>query len=189
MPEAHENVTRLLGLWREGDREALQKLISVVEGTLRRIAGRYFLNERNNHTLQPTELVGELYLRLVGSRPVEVENRLQFFRLSARIMRNILVDHARRKSAGKRGGEITRVPMQEALAFSANVSDTLIVLDELLNELQELSPRQYEVFEVAYFGGLNQQEIARALDISVSTVKRDLRVARAWIRQQLQNRQ
>jgi len=157
----------------------------VVYNELRRLAQRYMRNERPNHTLQPTALVHEAYLRLVGQRAVSWQGRAHFFGVAAQLMRRVLVDHARAQHAEKRGGNESRVELDEALAPSKEKTVELLALDEALNRLAKRDPRQARIVEMRFFGGLSEEETARVLDVSTRTVKRDWTVARAWLYNQV----
>jgi RNA polymerase sigma factor (TIGR02999 family) len=178
-------VTDLLLAWREGDRAALDRLMPLVHGELRRIAQNRLRGERPNHTLQPTALVNEAYLRLVDLTRVRWQNRAQFFAVAARLMRRVLVDAARGKHAGKRGGGALRVTFDEALVPSHQGDHDLIALDDAMQELAEEDPRKCQVVELRFFGGLSVEETAIALGVSSDTVARDWKFAKAWLRGQL----
>ena len=176
-----DNLTDLLREWRDGDKAALDKLTPLVYDELRRIAHRYVRRERNGHTLQTTALVNEAYMRLAGERKIEWENRAHFFAVTARVMRHILTDYARRRSYAKRGGEARQVPLAEAYVMSEERAAELVVLDEALAELAKLDPRKSRVVELRYFGGLSLEETAEVLEVSLMTVRRDWRAAKAWL--------
>jgi RNA polymerase sigma factor (TIGR02999 family) len=179
-----ENVTALLRAWGSGDREAGERLIPLVYQELRRQATRYLRHERRDHTLPATALVHEAYLRLVGEQ-APWSDRAHFFGVAARVMRQVLVDHARRHGAAKRGGGWTRVSLEGsgAVAPLAGERDLdLVVLDEGLVELAALDPGKARVVELRFFGGLSLEETAETLGVSASTVTREWRMARAWLR-------
>lgn len=177
-----DNLTELLIEWREGDKTALDKLTPLVYDELRRIAHRYVRRERNGHTLQTTALVNEAYVRLAGSKDVAWQNRAHFFAATAQVMRNVLIDHARRRLFAKRGGQAQQVPIEEAsLAMSEARADELVALDEALHQLAKMDPRKGQVVELRYFGGLSLEETADVLDVSLMTVRRDWRAAKAWL--------
>ncbi len=178
-------VTELLDAWSSGDRQALDQLIPLVFGELRALARGYLARETPGHTLEPTALVHEAYLRLVGRRQVQFENRVQFFAVLAETMRRILVDHARRKKAARHGSGKSPVPLEEALGLPIRVDVDLIALDDSLNELAVFAPRQSEAIKLSYFGGLTFDEIAVALEVSPATVKRDLKTAKIWLLREL----
>ena len=179
-----DNLTALLVEWREGDQAALDRLMPLVYDQLRRIAHRYVQRERNGHTLQTSALVNEAYLRLAG-QDVVWQNRAHFFAVTARVMRHILIDHARRRRFAKHGGEARQVPLEEASAMSAERAAELIALEEALDELAQLDQRKSQVVELRYFGGLNLEETAEVLQISLMTVRRDWRAAKAWLYRRL----
>lgn len=184
---AGQNVTALLGQWRAGSSEAENRLMAAVHGELRRIAAGYLRHERGGHTLQPTAIVHEAYLRLVPQREIPWENRAHFFGIAARMMRRVLVDYARRRSAGKRNedrGEPVSVSNVAAPSPAVDAVDVLN-LHEALAELARLDARQAEVVEMRYFAGLTVEEIADCLKISPATVKREWTTAKAWLRRRL----
>jgi RNA polymerase sigma-70 factor (ECF subfamily) len=178
---AEDNLTGLLHDWREGDKAALDRLTPIVYDELRRIAHRYVQRERNGHTLQTTALVNEAYLRLAGQQRVDWQNRAHFFAVTAQVMRHILIDHARRRRYAKHGGEIQQVPIEDATLMSEQRAAELIALDEALDELGKLDPRKSQVVELRYFGGLSLEETAEILEVSLMTVRRDWRAAKAWL--------
>jgi RNA polymerase sigma-70 factor (ECF subfamily) len=181
------DLTGLLIEWREGDRAALGRLTPLVYDEIRRIAHRYVQREREGHTLQTTALVNEAYLRLAGKQQINWQNRAHFFAVTAQVMRHILIDYARRRHYVKHGGEAQRIAFDEALATEEAVLMTkpraveLLALDEALNELAKLDPRKSQVVELRYFGGLSLDETAEVLEVSPMTVRRDWRVAKAWL--------
>jgi len=183
MPNTHE-VTRLLGLWAKGNSQALNDLTPIVYGELRQLAAHYLRREQQANTLQPTALVHEAYLRLVDQKNPSFENRSHFYGVAARLMRQILVDHARQRMAGKRAG--IKVPLEEMVTFHQDRSRELIELDSSLNELEKLDSRKSKAIELRYFGGLSMAEVAEALNISVVTARRDLRMAEAWLHREMQ---
>lgn len=178
-------VTQLLLDWSNGDRSALDKLTPLVYHELRKLADGYLRRERPDHTLQPTALVHEAYLRLVDQQSVQWANRAQFFGLAAQVMRNILVDHARGHRASKRGSGERKLSLDEAGALSAERPGDLVELDDALNELATIDPRKSRIIELRYFGGLGVEETAVIVELSVATVRRDLRMAEAWLYRQL----
>jgi RNA polymerase sigma-70 factor, ECF subfamily len=182
MSDTHE-VTQLLAEWAKGNQRALDDLTPMVYRELRQLAASYLRKERDGHTLQPTALVHEAYVRLVDQSNPNWQSRSHFFGVAARLMRQILVDHARRKQAGKRGG--VKVPLDEAVSLQKEQSRELMSLDNGLNELEKIDPRKCKVVELRYFGGLSMEEIAQTLDVSTITVRRDLRMAEAWLHQQI----
>ncbi len=186
---AARQVSELLDAWSAGDRQALDRLMPLVIGDLRALARGYLARETPGHTLEPTALVHEAYLRLVGRRQVQLENRVQFFAVLAETMRRILVDHARRKKAARHGSGQPPIPLEEALGLPIKVDVDLIALDDALEELGFIAPRQSEAIELSYFGGLTFEEIATALEVSPATVKRDLKTAKIWLLRELKRGQ
>ena len=184
---AADNLTGLLLEWRGGDKAALDRLMPLVYDELRRIAHRYIQHERDGHTLQTSALVNEAYLRFAGQRKVDWENRSHFFAVTAQVMRHILIDHARRRRYVKHGGEARQVPIQDAAGMSLQRADELIALEEALDELAKLDRRKSQVVELRYFGGLSLEETAEVLEISLMTVRRDWRAAKAWLYRRIKN--
>jgi RNA polymerase sigma factor (TIGR02999 family) len=174
-------VTRLLRAWGEGDLEAREQLMPLVYAELRRLAARYLRRERPGHSLQPTALVHEAYLRLVGQERVVWQNRAHFFGIAAQMMRRILVDHARGRRRGKRFGDAVRVTLDDRVATVSAPDCELLLLDLALDELTAIDPRQGQIVELRYFGGLSESEIAKVLAISRSTVTREWQIARGWL--------
>ncbi len=185
MSANNESVTRLLLAWSDGDEAAREELMPLLEEELRRIAGRYMNQERLDHTLQPTALVNELYLRLVGRQTVNWRNRAHFFGFAAQAMRRILVDHARVRQAKKRGDGVSPIPLDEVTDLVERRDSELIMLDDALRGLSELDPRKSHIVELRFFGGLNNEEIGEVLSISVPTVKRHWRLARLWLHREV----
>lgn len=173
-------MTGLLRAWREGDHDALDRLMPIIYEELYRLASRYMRGERVGHTLRPTDLVSEAYLRLNGATPPDLNGRLHFFAVAARNMRQILVDHARKRSAEKRGSGARPVTLDEQL-IAGERPEELVALDEALVALASFDERKARVVELHYFGGLTQNEIATVLDVHVNTIARDLRLAEAWL--------
>jgi len=182
-PESGD-VTRLLQSWSGGDKHALSELVPFVYRELRSLAAAYLRRERRDHTLQPTGLVHEAYLRLVDQTQVQSHNRAQFFAIAANLMRQILVNHARHHRAAKRGGG-NKVALAEDAAVVQQRGVDFIALDEALEKLAQLDPRQSRIVELRFFGGLTEDEIAEVLGVSAITVKRDWRIARAVLNRQL----
>jgi RNA polymerase sigma-70 factor (ECF subfamily) len=180
-----EPVTELLLRWRAGDQKCLNQLVPLVESELRHIARRYMRMERQGHTLQTTALVNEAYLKLVNQAQVDWQNRAQFLGVAARLMRHILVDHARELCRGKRGGGAQVLPLDEGLVFSPAKSAALVSLDDALKELAGFDPRKAQVVELRYFGGMNVEEAAEALGVHPNTVIRDWRLAKVWLKREL----
>jgi RNA polymerase sigma factor (TIGR02999 family) len=185
MPQPSDDVTLLLAEYRGGKRDALDRLLPLVYDELRRIASRYLRAERSEHTLQPTALVHEAYLRLVGQHDVAWQNRAHFCGVAAQVMRRILVDHARSRRAAKRGGAAARVTLADALAVVEGRDVSVIALDRALDKLAALDPRLGRVVELRYFGGLTKREAAEALGVSPATVDRETATATAWLRREL----
>jgi RNA polymerase sigma-70 factor, ECF subfamily len=206
MDPSAEPVTQLLLQWRAGNRDALADLTTLLYRELRTMAQQYLRHERVDHTIQGTALVNEAFMRLVNLQSVDWQGRKHFFALASTIMRRILVDHARARLAAKRGGDAQRISNHElegtvvteeeldgvpiglpgeALLVSAEVSEDIDTLDQLLSRLEELDPRQAQIVEMRYFGGLTIEQTAQALGISDATVKREWTLARAWLRREL----
>lgn len=175
------NVTCLLKAWSAGDQSALEKLIPLVYGELHRAARRYMAGERSEHTLQTTALINEAYLQLVDFRHISWQNRAQFFGICAQLMRRILVDFARSRGSKKRGSDQAHLPLDEALIVSREPKADLIALDDALKALAAVDERKSRVIELRFFGGLSIQETAAVLKVSDETVKRDWRLAKAWL--------
>jgi RNA polymerase sigma factor (TIGR02999 family) len=175
----------LLQAWSSGDRAALNQLTPRVYDQLRRLAGHYMQNESPARTIQATALVHEAYLRLVDVTKVELRHRAQFFAITARIMRNILLDNARARAAAKRGGQQARVNLDEIPDVSDRGGRDLLALDDALTALAAVDPRKAQVIELRFFGGLSVEDTAAALNVSAETVMRDARAARAWLRREL----
>lgn len=180
-----QNVTEMLHDWRNGDQAALDRLIPVVYDELRRQAAGYLRRERPGHTLQSAALIHEAYLRLVNQQNIEWQNRAHFYAIAARLMRQILVDHARRRNASKRGGSDIRVSLEEAMVASPETNVDLVALDEALTRLADIDPQQAKIVELRYFSQLSVEETAEVLGVSSRTVRRDWNVAKAWLRQQI----
>ena len=184
-PPTAPRVTALLQAWSAGDRTALDQLVPVVHAELRRLARRYMRRERAGHTLQTTALIHEAYIRLVDAQGVNWQNRAHFFGISARVMRRVLVDFARERGYRKRGGGDRRVPLDEVLLVADAPDQDLVALDDALNALAEVDPRKSRAIELRFFGGLSIAEAALVLDVSPETVKRDCRLAKAWLLRRL----
>lgn len=177
----HSETTRLLIEWRQGDENAVHELLPRVYDELRKIATGYLRRERRDHTLQTAGLVHEAYFRLIDQNQANWENRSHFLGIAAKMMRRVLVDYARHQGFAKRGGGAIHVALDDVAPASPEKSPDLIALDHALDELEKLDPVQAKIVELRYFGGLNVDEIAEALDISVSTVTRKWRMAKAWL--------
>ncbi len=175
-----QEVTQLLGQWREGDASALERLFPLVQPELQRLARYYMSRERPDHTLQATVLLDDAYLQLAQKSRPQWQNRGHFFAVAAQLMRRIMVDHARARNAAKRGGGV-RIGLDESAAVTETRADELVALDEALEKLALFDQRKADVVEMRYFGGLGLAEIADVLGIHVNTVARDWTVARAWL--------
>jgi len=188
-PASSHPVTELLARWSGGDLAARDALVPLVYDELRRIARRSLARQRGDNTLQPTALVHEAYLRLVRSDSLNVHDRVHFFAMAAQIMRQILIDHVRKVAAAKRGGDALTVTLDEALGDSERKNNPtnldLIALDDALNQLATLGPRQCKIVELRFFGGLSIEEAAEAIDISPATAKREWASARLWLHQMM----
>jgi RNA polymerase sigma factor (TIGR02999 family) len=174
-------VTALLHAWSAGDRTALDRLVPLVHTELRRLARRYMRQERAGHTLQTTALIHEAYIRLVDAQGITWQNRAHFFGMSARVMRRVLVDVARKRAFQKRGGGDLHVPLDEDRLGAASPDRDVVALDEALTALAAVDPRKSRAIELRFFGGLSIEEAALLLDVSPETVKRDCRLAKAWL--------
>jgi RNA polymerase sigma factor (TIGR02999 family) len=177
------DVTHLLARWSNGDRDALDALTPIVYAELRRIAEGYLRRERGNHTLQPTALVNEAWMRLVNQNQSGFADRKHFFALAAQLMRQVLVDHARALNAEKRGHGAPKASLDESIPAAGGTLEEFLALDEALNRLSGFSPRKGQIIEMRYFGGLNVEEVAILLDVSIATVSRDQKTAEAWLSQ------
>ena len=187
MTQTPQNVTQLLIGWSKGDKEALDKLVPLVYDELRRQAARYLRHERVGHTLQTTALIHEAYLRLVDQKNAQWQNRAHFFGIAAKLMRRILVDHARTKKRAKRGGSDIRVSLSDAnLKVQAQDLD-IVALDEALERLAAIDEQQSRIVELKFFSGLTVEETAEVLGISTATVKRDWSMAKAWLHREISN--
>jgi RNA polymerase sigma-70 factor (ECF subfamily) len=186
--EQPSKVTGLLLAWRRGDEAALDRLMPLVHRELRRIAQRCMARESPGHTLQATALVNEAYLRLVDAKDVDWRDRAHFFSLSARVMRRVLVDHARTRSAQKRQGQEARVSFDEALVVSDEPSLDFVALDDALEALAKFDDRKSRVIEMRFFAGLSVEETASVLHVSADTVMRDWRLAKAWLQREMRGR-
>ena len=187
-PETRSDITELLGEWREGDASALERLIPQVMEQLRQLAAAHFRKERRGHTLQPTALVNEVYLRLSDQMRARFDNRTHFFAFASALMRRILVDHYRARRTAKRGADEQPVALDEALGLPALRDDELLALDEALSDLERLDARQSKVVELRFFGGLSVPETAEVLDISAATVKREFASAKAFLLHEIRRR-
>ncbi len=181
METSAQSVSLLLRRWSNGDNEVLDQLMPLVYGELRQMARRYMGQQPSGHTLQTTALIHEAYLRLMGQEEKHWENRAHFFGVAAKAMRHILVDYTRTRQAAKRGGGARAISLEEAAYVSEERARELVALDDALEELARLSPRQSQVVELRYFGGLSVTETAEALNVSPDTVTRDWNQAQAWL--------
>jgi RNA polymerase sigma-70 factor, ECF subfamily len=181
---AHE-VTEILRDWCGGDRDAAERLFPLVYDELKRQARFFLSRERKDHTLQPTALVHEAYLRLIDQTVLKAENRTHFFGIASRLMRQILVDHARRKNAEKRGGAAQRLSLNDIDVAPEEAAGDILVLHEALDRLESLDQRKAKVVEMRFFGGMNEDEIAEVLGISEKTVRRDWQFAKLWLYREL----
>ncbi|HEY6341669.1 MAG TPA: sigma-70 family RNA polymerase sigma factor [Bryobacteraceae bacterium] len=181
-----DNVTLLLAQLREGNREAASQLIPLIYNEMRRMAGAYMQRERPGHTLQATALVHEAYMRLAGGQPGPWQNRAHFFAVAAHVMRQVLVDHARRRHSGKRGGgNAQKVDIDAEVLIGAENTEDVIALDEALDRLAKLDPRQSRLVELRFFAGLDVEQLAEVMDVSPTTIKREWRSAKAWLHGEL----
>jgi RNA polymerase sigma factor (TIGR02999 family) len=183
MSSTHD-ITLLLVRWAQGSEQALEELTPMVYRELRRLAAAYLRREKDALTFQPTALVHEAYLRLVDQSHSEWQGRSHFYGVAARLMRQILVDHARMRKARKRA--FIKVPLDQAVSFQAERSSVVLALDASLTALEKIDERKCKAVELRYFGGLSMEEIARTLEVSENTVRRDLRMAEAWLHQEMQ---
>jgi RNA polymerase sigma factor (TIGR02999 family) len=181
MERAPAEVTRLLQEWTNGEEQALDRLVPQIHRELRKLAAGYLRKERSDHTLQPTALVNEAFLKLIDQRAVRWQNRAHFFGIAAQAMRRILVDHARAHAAGKRGDGAQRVPLDDVEVAGGTVDIDLLALDEALTRLAAIDPQQSRVVELRFFGGLTMEETAEVMHISPATVGREWRMAKAWL--------
>ena len=179
------DITQLLKDYQGGKKDALDDLFPLVYGELRKLAASRMRVERSDHTLQPTALVHEAYLRLIEQHSADWQNRAHFFGLAAEMMRRILVNHAVKNNADKRFGNQTRLTLDEIVDFTNGADINLVALDEALNKLAEFDPKQAKIIELKFFGGLTNEEIAEVTGVSDSTVKREWRIAKAWLHEQL----
>lgn len=179
------NVTQLLKDYKDGKKDALDELFPLVYDELRKLAASRMRNERGDHTLQPTALVHEAYMRLIEQHSTDWQNRAHFFGLAAEMMRRILVNHAVSHNAEKRFGNQTKLALDEIVDFTKGSDINLVALDDALNRLAEFDPKQAKIVELKFFGGLTNEEIAEVVGVSDSTIKREWRIAKAWLHEQL----
>jgi RNA polymerase sigma factor (TIGR02999 family) len=186
--ESPEQLTQLLVRWRGGDRQALDALMPIVYGELRRLAHHYLQRERSDHTLQSTALVHEAYVRMIGQKLPEWQNRAHFFGVAARLMRQILVEYARNHQAAKRGGNACRVTLDEGLFVPQKTDLDIVLLDDALHALAKLDEQQSRIVELRFFAGLSIEETSEVLGISAATVNREWTTARIWLHREISRR-
>lgn len=185
MTPAAQDMTQLLVAWSEGDQSALEQLLPLVNAELRRLAGNYMRRESPGHTLQTSALVNEAYLRLIDQKNVRWQNRAHFFGIAAQLMRRILIDHARKAQYAKRGGGAIQVSLDEAAAVTEARAAELLAVDEALEKLMTMDARKGRLVELRFFGGMTEEETAEVMGISVPTVQREWRAAKAWLHRML----
>jgi RNA polymerase sigma-70 factor (ECF subfamily) len=187
IPTESPDVTALLLAWRGGDEAALGRIVPLVQEELRKIARRCLRNEKAGHSLQPTALVNEAYLRLVDARRVNWQNRTHFLAMSARLMRRVLVDYARTKGADKRGGDMVRVSLTQAVGRASDLGEDVVALSDALEALEQVDARKGRIVELRFFAGLTVEETAAVMDLSPQTVAREWTFAKAWLRRELKH--
>jgi RNA polymerase sigma-70 factor, ECF subfamily len=188
MTATKEHISTLLAHAQGGKQDKVDQLMQLLYGELRRLAASYLRRERIGHTLQPTALVNEAYLRLVQQDSTDWQNRSHFLAIAARAMRRVLVDHARRGHAAKRGGPLPKLSLEQAIVYSKEQAGELLILDELMESLADLDPQQARIVELRVFGGLTVEETAEVLKISPATIKRDWAMAKAWLAREMDRR-
>jgi RNA polymerase sigma factor (TIGR02999 family) len=181
------DVTQLLLAWNQGEAAALEKLLPLVDAELRRLAHAYMRRENPDHTLQTSALINEAYLRLIDQQQVRWQNRAHFFGITAQLMRRILLDHARGQARVKRGGNALLIPLDEAVMAAEQKAAELMALDDALQALEKFDPRKSRLVELRFFGGLSNEEVAEVMGMSLRTVEREWRKAKAWLHQALTN--
>jgi RNA polymerase sigma-70 factor (ECF subfamily) len=187
--DVSDDVTQLLMEWKNGDKDSATALLTpMIYSELRRLAAHYLRDERAANTLQPTALVHEAYLKLVSQKMPDWECRSHFFGVASHLMRQILVDHARRRHSEKRGSGVAAVPLDEAFGFASTKSRDVIALDDALTALMQMDERKCKVIELRFFGGFSVEETAKAMGLSVATVGREQRLAEAWLYREVSNR-
>jgi RNA polymerase sigma-70 factor (ECF subfamily) len=186
MSEPSANVTRLLRAASSGERRDVDALLAAIYDDLRRLAAHQMSSERAGHTLNPTALANEAYIRLVDQRSTDWRDRLHFFAVAATVIRRILIDHARARDAAKRGGKLVRVPLEDMELTAAGIDLDVLAIDEALRELAEIDPRQAQIVELRFYGGLSNDEVAEYLSVSTRSVDRDWACAKAWLYCRLQ---
>ena len=182
-----DEITRLLTNWQSGDRTALDRLLPLIRRELNFIARRHLRREGKNNSVQPSSLIQEVFLRLLPDRDVEWQSRAHFFAVASRVMRHVLVDHAREKRRDKRGGTAVHIPLEAAVVLSPEQLEQIVAVDRALERLAASEPRKSKVLEMRFFGGLSVEETAEALGVAPNTVIRDWSFARAWLRRELSN--
>ncbi len=180
-----DDITGHLVSWREGNRAALDDLLPLIQRELKHIARRHLGRERQNHSMQPSSLVQEAFLRLLPDRDVEWKNRAHFFAIASKVMRHVLVDHARQRSRAKRGGVAVHIPLDVAAVLSPDQVEEVVAIDLALQRLAAVDERKSQVLEMRFFGGLSVEETAEVLGVAPNTVTRDWNFARAWLRREL----
>jgi RNA polymerase sigma factor (TIGR02999 family) len=183
-----EDLTQLLQAWQNGDPEAVHKLIPLVYRELHRIAGRYMRRHKADYAVQTTALVHEAYCKLIDQKKVHWQNRAHFFAIASKLMRRILVDRARRQAASKRGGAIATITLNESIIATAGRAEEFMALDEALTALAEIDPRKSRIVEMKFFGGLSTEEMAEVEKVSITTIEREWRKARAWLYHEMRAR-
>jgi len=186
MAESKQDISVILRDWSDGNRASADSLLTIVYDELRKIAAQYLSKERSGHTLQPTALVHEAYMKLVDISDIKWQDRAHFFAVSANVMRHILVDHARAKRAAKRGGSAQRIELDDAMSLSDERDVDVLAVDESLKELAKFDEQQSRIVEMRFFGGLTIEETAHVIGKSPATVKREWSMAKAWLRRKLQ---
>jgi RNA polymerase sigma factor (TIGR02999 family) len=181
MSSTEHDITQLLRDWSKGHQNAFDELLPIIYNELRHVAHNYLRRERDDHTLQTTALVHEAYLKLIDQKQVQWQNRAHFFAIAAQAMRRILIDNARRHAAVKRGEAPEKLSLEDVESISIGKDETLLALDEALQELEKIDPQQSRVIELRYFGGLTIEETAEVMNLSSATVKREWAMARAWL--------
>ena len=184
--QTQPNITQVLERWSNGEQSALDELVPLIYKELRRLAGNYIRRERHSHTLQPTALINEVFLRLIDQQNIKWQSRAHFFGIAARLMRRILVDHARVHQAAKRGGDQYSVSLSKADRVASQSSVNLLTLNLTLERLEEFDPQQSRIVELRFFGGLTIAETAAVLSVSHATIEREWKMARAWLRHELE---
>jgi RNA polymerase sigma-70 factor (ECF subfamily) len=182
---AQQEITQLLLAWQQGDALALERLLSLVEKELRRLAGSYMRKEKEGHLLQTTALINEAYIRLVDQKHVHWQNRAHFFGIAATCMRRVLCDYAKAQARDKRGGKVQHLALTDAPSISIEKSTELLALDEALQELAKQDVRKSQIVEMRYFGGYSVEEVAEFLKVSKETIAKEWRMARAWLRREI----